>query len=324
MQELIARFHTKANARFYLEHSGANYEEYEAEDYAYQDALEQAAKQMDIGLKIQFVERKYISNFIFADNELLVVIGQDGLVANVAKYAHDRPIIGVNPDPARIDGVLVPVSVGNLRASINEAISNGRSLVHVTLAEAKLNDGQRLLAFNDFFIGAQSHISARYHVQYGAQEEDQSSSGIIVSTGVGSTGWLSSLFNMASGMNRMMGREALNPMRLSWSSQELVFVVREPFISKHSAANVSGGILKAGQSLTLESRMPAGGTIFSDGIESDFLLFNSGSIAKIQKAKEKALIYMPERIEARIRHQDSHATIAPAFGERSCISKTLE
>ena len=316
MQELIARFHTKANARFYLEHSGANYEEYEAEHYAYQDALEQAAKQMDIGLKIQYVERKYISNFVFADNELLVAIGQDGLVANVAKYAHDLPIIGVNPDPARIDGVLVPVSVGNLRASINEAISNRRSLVHVTLAEAKLNDGQRLLAFNDFFIGAQSHISARYHVQYGNQAEDQSSSGIIVSTGAGSTGWLSSLFNMASGLNRMMGREALRPMRLSWSSQELVFVVREPFISKHSQANVSGGILKAGQSLTLESRMPSGGTIFSDGIESDFLLFNSGSIASIQKAKEKALIYIPERSEKIKSSATTHNRIAAISSQK--------
>lgn len=298
MQELIARFHTKANARFYLEHSGANYDEYEAEDYAYQIALEQAAREMDIGLKVQYLDRKYVSNFLFAENELLVVIGQDGLVANTAKYAHDLPIIGVNPDPARIDGVLVPVDVSSLRPSLDEVLSKPRSLVRVTLAEARLNDGQRLLAFNDFFIGAQSHISARYHLEYGAQTEEQSSSGIIVSTGAGSTGWLSSVFNMASGINKMMGREALKPLRLSWSSPELVFVVREPFVSRHSNANVSSGILKAGDCLKLESRMPSGGTIFSDGIESDFLLFNSGSIASIQKAKENALIYIPEGFRA--------------------------
>jgi len=34
----------------------------------------------------------------------------------------------------------------------------------VTMAEARLQDGQRILAFNDLFIGASSHISARYKI----------------------------------------------------------------------------------------------------------------------------------------------------------------
>jgi NAD kinase len=298
MQELVARFNTREQARFYLSHSGADFDDYEQEDDAYRRTLEESARQLDLGLNLQYVDRRFISNFLFSEKDIVVVIGQDGLVANVAKYAAGQPIIGVNPDPRRFDGVLVPVQAAFLRHALNAVISGKSKLLPVTLAEAKLHDGQRLLAFNDFFIGCQTHVSARYRLEYHKQAEDQSSSGIIVSTGAGSTGWLSSLFNMVSGINAMLGGQAISPIRLAWESSDLVFIVREPFESKHSQAGLVGGFLHEGESLELESRMPSGGTIFSDGIESDFLVFNSGSLASIRKAPEQALIYSagtPER-----------------------------
>lgn len=293
MQELIARFNTKAQARFYLKHSGADFEDYEEEDEAYQRTLEKASSQLEVGLKMQFVDRRYISNFIFSDKDIVVAIGQDGLVANVAKYAAGQPIIGVNPDPRRFDGVLVPSKVENLRTALHAVASNKANLLPVTLAEVKLNDGQRLLAFNDLYIGAQTHISARYRLQYHNRSENQSSSGIIVSTGAGSTGWLSSVFNMASGINALVGNHGIAPIKMDWTCRDLLFVVREPFASRHSEAGIISGFLEEGECLEIESRMPASGTIFSDGIESDFLVFNSGSIAKIQTAKEIAMIYAP-------------------------------
>jgi hypothetical protein len=64
--------------------------------------------------------------------------------------------------------------------------------------------------------------------------------------------------------------------------------VREPFISKQSAANMVWGIVDNENPLSIESRMPIGGVIFSDGVEKDFLQFNSGSIATIGVAPEKA------------------------------------
>ena len=75
----------------------------------------------------------------------------------------------------------------------------------VTMAETELNDGQKLLAFNDFFIGPSSHTSARYEITFDGHSENHSSSGIIVSTGAGSTGWLSSLFNMANSIHQTFG-----------------------------------------------------------------------------------------------------------------------
>ena len=147
---------------------------------------------------------------------------------------------------------------------------------------------------NDLFIGHSSHISARYKITFDNYSENQSSSGIIISTGAGSTGWLSSLFNMAAGINRTFGKVTgeTHPLGLSmtWDEKQLVFIVREPFLSKYSRIDLTTGLISPKKKLVLESFMPTNGVIFSDGIEADFLHFNSGSIAEIGIAKERALI----------------------------------
>jgi hypothetical protein len=219
---------------------------------------------------------------------LVITLGQDGLVANTAKYVGAQPIIGVNPDPVRFDGILLPFAPDQLNDTIHRVLDGSCRIRAVTLAEAKANDGQRLLAFNDFFLGAQTHVSARYRIRYGKFEESQSSSGVLVSTGAGSTGWMSSVFNMAAGVATFAGGHGPHSIRLDWEDRRLLFVVREPFVSRHSQANVIAGFLEQGQTLILESQMPSGGAIFSDGIEADFLQFNSGSTVTVGTAPESA------------------------------------
>jgi hypothetical protein len=158
----------------------------------------------------------------------------------------------------------------------------------VTLAEALLGDGQRLVAFNDLFIGSASHVSARYAITTQGRSEQQSSSGIIVSTGAGSTGWLSSVFNMASGVAGFLGSRTPSGFTMSWEERKLVWVVREPFRSRHSQITLAAGALGPRQELVVQSAMPEGGVIFSDGIERDFLAFNSGATARIQIAHQAA------------------------------------
>jgi hypothetical protein len=156
------------------------------------------------------------------------------------------------------------------------------------MAKATLNDGQELLAFNDFYIGADSHVSSKYSIEYKGIKEQQSSSGIIVSTGAGSTGWLSSIFNMTNNISDYFHNESHCSTKLEWNANQLVFVVREPFLSKQSQTKIGYGIIGANNTLKIESNMPTKGIIFSDGIESDFLNFNTGSVVKIGLADEKA------------------------------------
>ena len=289
LESLIERFNTKAQAKFYIERLGGDFEEYVEEHETFQYSLNSLQTQLSKVIKHKTLERTFMPSFIFSENNLIVVIGQDGLVANTAKYSKGIPIVAVNPDKQRYDGVLLPFDTSNFIGGVENVISNNYQSKTMRFAEAKLNDGQRILAFNDLFIGASSHVSARYKISYNDNHEEQSSSGLIVSTSAGSTGWLSSIFNMAYGVTSMFEKN-LKPKRPKLKDNELLFAVREPFQSIRTQTGITAGVIKNQNILTIESLMPTNGIIFSDGIETDFLNFNSGSIATIGIAPETAKI----------------------------------
>ena len=285
LEGLIQRFNTVSQARFYNKQAGVDFDDYQTEHDAYQRALEQVRINCDVGLKTHFIDRDLVSTYLFAPTDIVVAVGQDGLVANTAKYVGKQPLLGVNPEPGRFDGVLLAFTPERLTSAL-ENVSNGKAKFRkVTLAEAVLSDGQRLLAFNDLFIGAKTHVSVRYKIRYGKRTEDHSSSGVLISTGAGSTGWLSSMFNMAAGLTASKSPKGKG---LDWESPDLYFVVREPFASRQSQCGIVCGPIASGQSLHLESSMPLGGVIFSDGIEAHYLGFNSGVTAAIRAAQERA------------------------------------
>lgn len=298
LEELVARHNTQMQSRFYVESRGGNFDDYVAEHDAFYHSFEAILKGLGSRMKTKVIDRGFLPRFLFAENHLVVVVGRDGLVANTAKYVHSLPILAINPDPTRNDGVLLPFLPDTFTHAL-PALLEGRTYPQrrISMAEAKLNDGQRLLAFNDLFIGPTSHISLRYRIQQGQQAEVHSSSGIIVSTGAGSTGWMSSLFNMARGMvqafaPQQVEQEGQLGFTLPWETDRLLYVVREPFASRASQASLTAGYIAQGQPLLLESYMPQQGTIFSDGVEHDFLQFNSGTIATIGLAPEQAVLVM--------------------------------
>jgi NAD kinase len=296
LEGLIERFNTRAQARFYIEHSGGGFDFYEHEHETYVSALGRLRSSLQGLARLQVIERKFLPNFLFDSADLVVAIGIDGLVANTAKYINGQPLIGVNPDPAAIDGLLLPFTVEQapqiVRRALQASTRQQLKIRQVRMAQASLNDGQRLLAFNDLFIGVRSHVSSRYTLQFNGRQEQQSSSGIIVSTGAGSTGWLSSLFNLANGMWAAFGSQpsgpALNRPALDWEDDRLIFVVREPFASKTSQAGLVCGQLDPQTPLVITSQMPEGGVIFSDGVETDYLTFNAGTSATIGLAEQCA------------------------------------
>lgn len=297
LEQIMQRSSTRSMARFQIESQGGDFEDYRLEDEAYRQALADVQKRLSKILRNKIVDRDFVPSYVFKGQiPLIVVVGQDGLVANTAKYVGNIPVVAVNPEPRRYDGLLLPFSTDDFVSGIEQVIS-GRFLARTAyMAEARLSDGQRLLAFNDLFIGSASHVSARYRIRYGRKHEEQSSSGIIVSTKSGSTGWLSSVFNMTVGLlsyvnrNERKRNRAGNSARPELAENELFFAVREPFKSQRTGIELIAGNLASGEQLRIESCMPSGGVIFSDGIENDFLNFHTGSIASIGVAKETATL----------------------------------
>ncbi len=288
LESLIERFNTKQQAKFYIERLGGKFEDYEIEHENFTRSLSLVQRELSTIVKNKIIERTFVPSFLFNEKQLAVVIGQDGLIANAAKYVNGIPIIAVNPDAERYDGVLLPFTPNNFALAVENVIKNKFRLRSVPFAEARLNDGQRLLAFNDLFIGAATHVSARYRVSFENKTEEHSSSGIIVSTQAGSTGWLSSIFNMSFGIHKFIEKDNSKKRYPHFKADQLLFAVREPFASKKTQTNIQAGIVTNGTNLFIESLMPTNGVIFSDGIETDYLKFNSGNVATIGIAKEKA------------------------------------
>ena len=290
LEELIDRFNTRGQAKFYIEHAGGNFDDYEREHDTYQRALDRLRRDLDFGLPRQVMDRTLVATYTFGAHDLVVTLGQDGLVANVAKYAGEQPIVGVNPDPQRFDGVLLPFLPEQAKGAVGRVLAGKAVTRAITLAAMQLDDGQRMLAFNDLFIGTKTHTSARYRISLRGRTEAQSSSGVLVSTGAGSTGWMSSVFNMAAGVTAFAGGQSGRPIQFTWEDARLLFAVREPFISRHSAATIVAGLIEQGDEVVLESLMPSGGVIFSDGIESDYLDFNAGAIGRARIAPQHAML----------------------------------
>jgi NAD kinase len=288
LAELIERFNTVGQARFYIEHAGGDFGEYEREDAVYRKAVADTLRSIPSGLKVHPLDRSLVPTVLFTEKDLIVTLGQDGLVANSAKYVKGQPMIAVNPDPERFDGILMPFLPTDVPDAIASVLGGKERMREVTMAEARLQDGQCILAFNDLFIGASSHVSARYKITLQGKTEQQSSSGILVSTGAGSTGWISSVFNMTSSIATAMGGTPLQRIHMDWEDPRLFFVAREPFISRHSTADLVTGWISAGEELLVESTMPSGGCVFSDGIEADSVEFNAGAILRVQRSAEKA------------------------------------
>ena len=293
LKGLRRRFNTERQARFYVEHLGGDFSDYKKEQDTYQAAIEETdAALRPLGL-VQFIDRNFLPNFVFGPEDTVIVLGQDGLVANTLKYTGARPVVGVNPDPGRFDGVLLPFLVRDLPKIMPDTLKGRRTCRPVTMAKASLNDGRTLYAVNDFFVGPRSHVSARYVIHHGQRHETHSSSGVIVSTGLGSTGWLKSLLTGADaisatihgGAGKAAGKPALPSM--DWDADYLYFTVREPFPSRTTAATLVFGAVTAREPLRLLSQMAENGVIFSDGIEADFLEFNSGAEARIMVADRK-------------------------------------
>lgn len=291
LEELVARYHTLAQARFYIEHLGADFSDYLHEYETYEAARRVALAALEGYGRFQAIDRSFLPNFVFGQSDIVLALGQDGLVANTMKYLDGKPLVGVNPDPQRFDGVLLPFEPADIGAIIEDVVRGHRPVRAVTMAEAVLSDGQRLLGVNDLFIGPKTHTSARYEIELGTQRETQSSSGIIVSTGLGSSAWMRSIVTGAMAIAGTLGQAAVDAYQpWDWDADHLKLAVREPFPSRTSSTELVYGTVTRSNKLVVRSLMPEGGVIFSDGIESDYLTFSSGTTAQIGIAASRGTL----------------------------------
>ncbi|MGV9313220.1 hypothetical protein ACWDR0_13645 [Streptomyces sp. NPDC003691] len=332
-EQLLARHGTAGQAGFFLSSRGRSLAEVAERHETARRALAATAAAVPLNWRQARVERGQLDRFLFGPEDVVVVVGADGLVANAAKYLGGQPVIGVDPEPGRGIGVLVRHRPGDTARLLASAVSAGAVCDELTMVEAEADDGQRLCALNEIYLGAPGHRTARYRLgsdgpsggrpagsgttgggkagsgaagagrsgngRHGGEgsergtagagksgksgksqslksgstrpaEEAQASSGVLVGTGTGATGWLGSLWRERGG-----GTALPAP-----TDRRLVWYVREAWPSPATGTSLVEGALGPGERLrlTVESdRLVA----FGDGVESDALQLTWGQTVRV-------------------------------------------
>ena len=220
------------------------------------------------------VERSDLPRFLFEPEDVVVVVGQDGLVANTAKYLDGQPVIGIDPNPGSNAGVLVRHSPKDFESLLGRVGAGKARFEARTMVSAATDDGESLVALNEVYLGHSGHQSARYLLTTPeGGEEHHSSSGLLVGSGTGATGWLLSIARQRA---RRIGLPGPTDPELSW-------FVREAWPSPTTEADLTEGVLPEGQELAVRIEGESL-VVFGDGIENDRLLLSWGQTVRIGAA----------------------------------------
>ncbi len=271
LDELVDRHGTRGQVEFFLRTRGRSLAEVQGRHDALDTALRQAREGIPADWRRGDVERGDLHRFGFDPEDVCLVVGPDGLVANTAKYLAGQPVIGIDPEPGRNPGVLVrhlAASAGRLL----DGLTSGRTRWEErTLVLAVLDDGSRIEALNELFVGHPSHQSARYRLAVAGEEpEQQSSSGVVVSTGTGATGWATSIVR-----ERAADLDLPTP-----GSTDLAWFVREAWPSPLTGTSLTAGLLSGGAELVVTVQSDAL-VVFGDGLEADRLVATWGQSLRL-------------------------------------------
>ena len=258
LDELLIRHGTIAAAAYFLRQRGRDLDEVLARHKALQAALTTVGGAVPPAWRRGLVTRDDLPRFLFAPEDVVVAVGQDGLVANVAKYLDGQPVIGVDPEPGRNPGILVRHTADAVAGLLRDGEYTTKDL---TMVAATLDDGQELIGLNEVYIGHPTHQSSRYLLSTSdGRAERQSSSGVVVGTGTGATGWCASIARQRADSPDLPGPE----------EPALCWFVREAWPSPATGVALTSGRLVGGDALVVTSEGERG-VVFADGVETDHL-----------------------------------------------------
>ncbi|MFC0646490.1 hypothetical protein [Cellulomonas phragmiteti] len=282
LDELVDRHGTRGQVEFFLRTRGRDLAGVQARHDALTETLREVRAAVPADWRRGDVERGDLHRFAFDPGDVCLVVGPDGLVANTAKYLRDQLVVGVDPEPGRNAGVLVRHRAGQVAGVLADVARGAVAVEPQALVRGALDDGTSIDALNDVYLGHAGHQSARYRLTTPDGDERQSSSGVVVTTGTGSTGWATSLARGRADAPALPGP----------ADDALAWFVREAWPSPTTGAARTAGLLTAGQELALVAESDAL-VLFGDGLEADRLTATWGQTVHLGVSDRRLLLVAP-------------------------------
>lgn len=192
-------------------------------------------------VKAYFCKRSNFDKGQIKKSNLVLSVGGDGTLLRAASKAKDKLILGINSNSKKSEGALCVVKSADLKVKLKRVIKGDFLVENFAKARVFLKkSGKSYSALNEIYFGsAFSYHTSRYSLKFGKIKEEQKSSGVVISTGLGSTAWY-----------RSIAKESFDP-----KLKELRFVVRDPYQGKLSQVNLLRGKISGRKKLYLKPNM---------------------------------------------------------------------
>jgi NAD kinase len=170
------------------------------------------------GIDVKYSWKNTLTKKDMKGVDFVISIGGDGTALSASHYLIHRPLLAVNSDPRGSEGALTTIELKELPKKLEEIKRGNHKIEKLERIKVFIN-GKHLnpLVLNEVFIANEdAYLISKYKIKFNGNEEEQRSSGLIFSTGTGSTAWYKSA-----------GGESFSP-----QAKYIRMITREPYFGK--------------------------------------------------------------------------------------------
>lgn len=203
-----------------------------------------------------FLERNELTRKLVRNADLVISLGGDDHFKYVSHFLENEVIAGINSDTFSSEGNLCYFTDA---ADVLAAIKGKFTVENWTRLQASVNGEKVQKATGDYSLGEYvEQFMSSYAIEYRGDKEEQKSSGVMVMTGAGSSGW--------------GGDEAryLHPEGIAFPRTARIarFIVKTPHHGKYSGLTMLEGVIEAGEELIVHSLNKRQGIVAVDSLEN--------------------------------------------------------
>ncbi|MBI3033628.1 NAD(+)/NADH kinase [Candidatus Woesearchaeota archaeon] len=224
------------------------------------------------GIKHSCINRDVLDAEKLRNADLIITVGGDGTFLRTAQYVKDQPVLSVASSLEKNEGFFARAIKEDFEKKMGMILRDEFSIINLNRLQSEIaySSGEKAVlepAVNEVFVGSRKpYITFRYMLKIGKDEELQKSSGVIISTGAGSTAW-----------SRSAGGK-----KLEMTSKKMQYVVREPYFGRLTQPKMTQGVLDEPSSIRIKSESWDGiVAIDSHHHEHDF---SNGAVLVVKKS----------------------------------------